>query len=185
MIHEVVMAGFGGQGIMAIGKILAKAGLKEKRNVSWFPSYGPEMRGGTASCSVVIADELVGSPVVTEATEAIVMNTPSYAKFEKKVMRDGKLFVNSSLVQEKSTRDDIKVYYVPANDIAKEIGNPKIANMVMLGAFLAATNATSDKTVINVVSEIFGTKKAFSITNNEEALSRGAACVLHESVAAN
>lgn len=177
MTHEVIMAGFGGQGIMAIGKILAEAGLMENRNVSWFPSYGPEMRGGTASCSVIITDETVGTPVVNEATEAIVMNAPSFYKFEGKVMPGGMLFVNSSIVKEKSIRDDISVYYIPANDIAKEIDSVKIANMVMLGAFIAATGTVSAETVKKVITNMFGSKSASAVSYNAEALLKGAACI--------
>jgi len=177
MTHEVIMAGFGGQGIMAIGKILAEAGLRENKNVSWFPSYGPEMRGGTASCSVIITGDMVCSPVVTEATGAIVMNTPSFSKFEEKVIPGGTLFVNSSLVKEKSNRDDIKVYYIPANDIAKETESVKFANMVMLGAFLAATGAVSDKTVIQIITDMFSTKNAAAVSSNTQALKKGAAYI--------
>ncbi len=177
MTHEIVMAGFGGQGVMAIGKIIAEAGLKEGKNVSWLPSYGPEMRGGTASCNVIVSADPVGSPIVTGATEAIVLNRPSLDKFEKDVVPGGMLFINSSLIDKKSTRDDIKVYYVPANDIANELGNGKIANMVMLGAYIAATNAVSEDTIMEIVTEMFQGKKASVIPLNKEALAKGAECV--------
>ncbi len=177
MTHEIVMAGFGGQGVMAIGKIIAEAGLKEGKNVSWLPSYGPEMRGGTASCNVIVSEDPVGSPIVTAATEAIVLNRPSLDKFEKDVIPGGMLFINSSLIDKKSTRDDIKVYYVPANDIANELGNGKVANMVMLGAYIEATKAISQETIMEIITEMFQAKKASVIPLNKEALNKGAECV--------
>ena len=177
MTHEIIMAGFGGQGVMAMGKILAEAALKEGRNVSWLPSYGPEMRGGTANCNVIISEEPVGAPVVTEATAAIVMNRPSLDKFEKDVVPGGALIINSSLIDQKATRDDVKVYYVPANDIANELGTGKIANMVLLGAYLEISGATKEETIMEIITEIFSGKKASVIPLNKEALLRGAACV--------
>jgi len=177
MAHEIIMAGFGGQGVMAMGKILAEAALKEGKNVSWLPSYGPEMRGGTANCNVIISEEPVGAPIVTEATAAIVMNRPSLDKFEKDVVPGGALIINSSLIDKKAERNDIKVYYVPANDIANELGTGKIANMVMLGAYLEISGATKEDTIMEIITEIFSGKKASVIPLNKEALLRGAAAV--------
>ena len=171
------MAGFGGQGVMSMGRILAEAGLKEGKNVSWLPSYGPEMRGGTANCSVIISDEPVGAPTVTEATAAIVMNRPSLDKFEKDVLPGGHLFINSSLIDRKATREDINVYYIPANEIADELGTGKIANMVMLGAYIKVTNAAKEETIMEYIEEIFSGKKAELIPLNKEALKRGADCI--------
>lgn len=168
------MAGFGGQGVMSMGKILAEAGLKEGKNVSWLPSYGPEMRGGTANCSVIVSDEPVGAPTVTEATAVVAMNKPSLDKFEKDVIPGGLLLINSSLIDKKATRTDIKVYYIPANDIADELGTNKIANMVMLGAYLKASNAAKEDTIMEYIAEVFGGKKANVIPLNKEALKRGA-----------
>lgn len=177
MAHEIIMAGFGGQGVMAMGKILAEAALKEGKNVSWLPSYGPEMRGGTANCNVIISEDPVGAPIVTEASAAIVMNRPSLDKFEKDVVPGGALIINSSLIDKKATRDDIKVYYVPANDIANELGTGKIANMVMLGAYLEISGAAKEDTIMEIITEIFSGKKASVIPLNKEALLKGAACV--------
>lgn len=177
MTHEIIMAGFGGQGVMAMGKILVEAALKEGKNVSWLPSYGPEMRGGTANCNVIVSDEPVGAPVVSEATAALILNKPSLAKFEGDVIPGGVLIINSSLIDQKATRDDIKVYYVPANDIANELGTGKIANMVMLGAYLEASGAAKQDTIMEIISEIFSGKKASAIPLNKEALVRGAACI--------
>ncbi len=177
MTHEIIMAGFGGQGVMAMGKILAEAALIEGRKVSWLPSYGPEMRGGTANCNVIISEEEIGAPVVTEATAALVLNKPSLFKFEGDVLPGGALLINSSLILDKPTRTDIKAFYIPANDIANEIGNAKIMNMVMLGAYLEVSGAISQDTIIKVLSEIFTGKKASVIPMNKEALVKGAECV--------
>ena len=177
MTHQIIMAGFGGQGVMSMGKILAEAGLKEGKNVSWLPSYGPEMRGGTANCSVIISEEPVGAPAVTEATAAIVMNRPSLDKFEKDVIPGGNLFINSSLIDKKAERTDINVYYVPANEIANDMGSGKIANMVMLGAYLKVTNAAKEDTIMEYISEVFSGKKASVVPMNKEALKRGADCI--------
>lgn len=177
MTHEIIIAGFGGQGVMAMGKILVEAALKEGKNVSWLPSYGPEMRGGTANCNVIVSDEPVGSPVVSEATAALILNRPSLDKFEADVIPGGVLIINSSLIDKKATRDDIKVYYVPANDIANELGTGKIANMVMLGAYLQASGAAKQDTIMEIITEIFSGKKASVIPINKEALVRGAACI--------
>lgn len=177
MTHEIIMAGFGGQGVMAMGKILVEAALKEGKEVSWLPSYGPEMRGGTANCNVIISEEPVGAPVVSEATAALILNRPSLDKFENDVIPGGTLIINSSLIDKKATRTDIKVYYVPANDIANELGSGKIANMVMLGAYLEASGAATQDSVMEIISEIFTGKKASVIPLNKEALVRGAACI--------
>ena len=177
MAHEIIMAGFGGQGVMAMGKILVEAAMEEGKNVSWLPSYGPEMRGGTANCSVIVSDEPIGAPIVTEATAAIVMNRPSLDKFEQDVIPGGSLFVNSSLIDKKASRDDIKVYYVPANEIANELGTDKVANIVMLGAYLQATGAASFDSIMDIITHIFAGKKASVIPLNKEALLRGAACI--------
>ena len=116
MLQKVIMAGFGGQGIMSIGQMLAYAGMKEMKQVTWLPSYGPEMRGGTANCHVVVSDDDVASPVVNEATAAIIMNKPSLLKFEQTVKKAGFLLVNSSLVDVKASKKDVMAYYLPTND---------------------------------------------------------------------
>lgn len=177
MTHQIIMAGFGGQGVMSMGKILAEAGLKEGKNVSWLPSYGPEMRGGTANCSVIISEDPVGAPTVTEATEVIAMNRPSLDKFERDVIPGGSLFINSSLIEQKAERTDINVYYIPANEIANDMGSGKIANMVMLGAYLKVTGAAKEDTIMEYIAEVFSGKKASVIPLNKEALKRGADCI--------
>ncbi|HAE41595.1 MAG TPA: 2-oxoacid:ferredoxin oxidoreductase subunit gamma [Clostridiales bacterium] len=178
MIEKVIMAGFGGQGVMAIGKLLAYAGMLEDKQVSWLPSYGPEMRGGTANCDVIVSDKLIGSPVLTDdATAVIVMNLPSMDKFESHLAKDGKLIVNKSLISKKATRDDIGVYYIDANEIATEIGNPKAANMVMLGAFLELTGIVKPDSVLKAFTKVFGEDKAKFIPLNAKALEKGAEAV--------
>ncbi len=174
MTHEVIMAGFGGQGVMAIGKILAETALKTGKNVSWLPSYGPEMRGGTANCNVIISEEEIGSPIVTSATAALVLNLPSLEKFENSIVPEGALLVNSSLINKEASRKDIRTYYIPANDIASEIGNSKVANMIMLGAYLEASGAAQQQEVAEIIAELFGSKKPELVTLNKEALSKGA-----------
>lgn len=177
MLNEFVFAGFGGQGVLLMGQLVAYAGMHEGKNVSWLPSYGPEMRGGTANCSVVVSDEEVGCPIVTEPDCAIVMNKPSMDLFEKTVKKGGNLFVNSSLIDQKCKRTDINVYYVPANGIADELGNGKAANMVMLGAVLQVTQSVTPGGVIEALKEKMGEKKIHLIPLNEKALEQGARSV--------
>ncbi|MDR2712804.1 MAG: 2-oxoacid:acceptor oxidoreductase family protein [Clostridiales bacterium] len=177
MLHEIIMAGFGGQGVLSMGKLLAEAALSEDKHVSWLPSYGPEMRGGTANCNVVLAQEEVSSPIVSRATSVIVMNKPSLDKFEKAVIPGGILIINSSLIDRKSERDDIKAYYVPANTIAGDLGNPKVANVVMLGAFLALTSAVKTESLEEIIEENFKGKKASLIEINKKALAAGMASI--------
>jgi len=179
MVNErVICAGFGGQGVMSMGQLLSYAGMIEGKNVSWLPSYGPEMRGGTANCNVTVSDTPIGSPIIdNNATAAIVMNLPSLIKFEKELEKDGKLLINSSLIEKKAERDDVEAYYIPANEIAVEIGNGKVANMVMLGAFIELTGAVKKETVVEALKKVFGPSKAHLIPLNEKALERGAEAV--------
>lgn len=177
MTQELIIAGFGGQGVLLMGKLLCYAGMYEGKEVSWLPSYGPEMRGGTANCSVIISDEEIAAPIVQEATAVIVMNKPSLDSFEKNVVPGGKLIINSSLIDVKATRDDIDVYYVPVNEIAAQVGNPKTANIVMLGAFVELTKIVTPNDVLNALRENFGPKKEHLMPVNEKALEAGAAAV--------
>lgn len=177
MDERLIIAGFGGQGVMAMGQLLTYSGMIENKNVSWLPSYGPEMRGGTANCNVTISTDPVGSPVVVEATTAIVLNLPSLDKFEESVEAGGKLFINSSLITRKLNREDVDAYYVPANDIANELGNPRIANMVMLGAYLEVSKAVGFESIEKAFGKVFGESKAHLLPINKEALERGAKVV--------
>ena len=177
MLEQNIFAGFGGQGVLLMGQLLAYAGMLEDKEVSWLPSYGPEMRGGTANCSVVVSDSPVASPIVTMATTVVAMNRPSLDKFEDSVLPDGKLFINSSIIDKKSDRGDVEVYYVPCNEIAEELGNPRVANMVMLGAYIEKTKCVDFESVLQALLYKLGEKKAHLIPLNREALIKGAASV--------
>ena len=176
MKKEIIISGFGGQGVMSIGKNLVEAGMAEGFQVTWAPSYGPEMRGGTANCSVVLSDKPVGSPVFSFPTELIAMNGPSIDKFAPTVVSGGLVLVNSSVVSKKVERSDVKALYVPCEGIAYEVGNPKVANMVMLGANVAATGALKPETIEQMIHEMFTGPKAKLVPLNLEALKRGMAC---------
>lgn len=178
MEQKVIMAGFGGQGIMAIGKLLAYAGMIEEKHITWMPSYGPEMRGGTANCAVVVSDEEVGSPLISkDGTAAIVMNLPSMTKFEKELVPGGKLIINKSLIDAKPTRNDIEAYYISANELAMELGNAKVANMVMLGAYLELTKIVEVESVLQAFVKVFGEEKSHLVPLNKDALEKGAEAV--------
>ncbi len=174
MILESIFAGFGGQGVMLMGQLLAYSGMYEGKNVTYFPSYGPEMRGGTANCSVIVSDDTVGSPVISELGILVAMNRPSMEKFEAMVKPGGILFYNSSLVNIQPKRTDIKAVAVPANEIANELGNTKVANMVVMGAVLKATGVVSVDTVMKVLTEkVLTGKKKDLIGINRAALEKG------------
>jgi 2-oxoglutarate ferredoxin oxidoreductase subunit gamma len=179
MLNErVICAGFGGQGVMLIGQLIAYAGMIENKEVSWLPSYGPEMRGGTANCSVMVSERPIGSPVITDdATTAIILNLPSLDKFEMDIQTGGNIIINSSLIDKKTSRSDLTAYYVPANEIANELGNAKVANMVMLGAYLELTKSVSIESVMSALKKIFGESKLHLMPINETAMNRGAEAV--------
>ena len=173
MTHTYLIAGFGGQGLLFAGKFLAYKGLLENKEVSWLPSYGPEMRGGTANCSVIVSDEEVGSPLVDMADVIVAMNLPSLLKFEDKVKPGGVLVVNRSLIDRKVERDDIQVVYCDANRIAEEVGNPKGANVAILGAMLEKAPITSVETMMEAIRIELGEKKARFLEGNKKALVAG------------
>jgi len=172
MQNDVIMAGFGGQGILLIGKMLAYAGMHEGKEVSWLPSYGPEMRGGTCNCTVVISDHSVGSPVIQSPRALVAMNLPSLDKFEPNLRPGGLLLINTSLINREPQRSDVRVVRVAANEIANQLGNPRGANMVALGAYVGATAAVSLPEVEVVVKETFAGKPKL-VDVNLEALRRG------------
>ena len=172
--HEIIIAGFGGQGVLFAGMVLAHAALHIGRNVAWIPSYGPEMRGGTAGCTVILSREEVGSPIVSRPSAAIVMNEPSLAKYGPRVKPGGVLVINRSLAKVPFGRDDILVLEVPANDIAMEVGSDRAANMVALGALLQATGALPMETVEKAMPEALGPGKEQFVAPNLAALRRGA-----------
>lgn len=174
MYQGIRIAGFGGQGVVSAGYLLAQAGMMEGKEVSFFPAYGAEMRGGTANCSVVVATDEVSTPIVSAPDTVIVFNEPSLAKFEPMVKPGGLLIINSSLVNSRATRSDIKVLYVPCNEIAGELGNAKIMNMVALGAFAAATGAMSVDAIARALPKVYRKLKPEVIELNVKALKRGA-----------
>jgi 2-oxoglutarate ferredoxin oxidoreductase subunit gamma len=165
MQREVKFAGFGGQGILSAGKFLADAALEEGKEVAWVPSYGPEMRGGTAYCTIVIADHPIGSPVVNTPYDLVAMNRPSLEKFEPTTKAGGFILVNSSLIPDRVERKDVQEVLVPANDIAMKLGNNKGANMVALGAYVACSGVVSLETVVAQVPITFARKPQFVEAN--------------------
>jgi len=174
MQEKDIFAGFGGQGVLLMGQLLAQAAMTEGRNVAWLPSYGPEMRGGTANCSVTISDKKVASPIVLHPNSLIAMNRPALDKFEKTIVPGGSLFINSSIIDRKAERDDINVYYIPCSDIALELGNPKVANIAMLGAYIAVTGCVEQESIVAALQHKLGERKAHLIPINREALKKGA-----------
>lgn len=175
MMKQFIFAGFGGQGMLLIGKFLAMACMLDGKHVSWLPSYGPEMRGGTANCSVTVSDEPVGSPLVDMADCIVAMNRPSLDKFESKVKPGGILVINSSIIDRKAERDDIKVIYCDAQRIAEEIKNPKGANVAILGALMAAEPIVSDELMSEAIRIELGERKAKFLPGNMKALEAGKA----------
>ncbi len=174
MYQDVVIAGFGGQGVLLAGKLLAYAGMLEGRHVTWFPSYGAEIRGGTANCTVIIASEEIGSPVVRNPSSMLIFNEASFKKFEKTIKRNGQLFVNTSLVREAPTREDLTRIEVKANDIAEQLGDIRVSNMVMLGAFLKKTGVVALESVLAALREVLPQRRHSLMPLNENALKRGA-----------
>ncbi len=175
MMKQFIFAGFGGQGMLLIGKFLAMACMLDGKHVSWLPSYGPEMRGGTANCSVTVSDEPVGSPLVDMADCIVAMNRPSLDKFECKVKPGGVLVINSSIIDRKAERDDIKVVYCDAQRIAEEIKNPKGANVAILGSLMAAEPIVSDELMAEAIRIELGERKAKFLPGNMKALEAGKA----------
>jgi 2-oxoglutarate ferredoxin oxidoreductase subunit gamma len=177
MHEELIFSGFGGQGALFAGQLMTYAGMDAGKEVTWIPSYGPEMRGGTAHCTVILSDQPIGSPIIRNPTVAVVLNPESMLKYEPRVRSGGLLVVNSTLVQTPATRKDIDVIAVPANELAAELGNVKMANVVLLGAMLAQRPIVSLAAVETVLDEhLKGTKRRF-VEPNKRALRRGAAYV--------
>jgi 2-oxoglutarate ferredoxin oxidoreductase subunit gamma len=178
MHEEIIFAGFGGQGVLFAGQLMTHAGMASGWEVTWIPSYGPEMRGGTANCTVVISDQPIGSPIIRNPTVAVVMNPESMEKYESRVAPGGLLVTNSTLVRRLSARADIVALAVPANDIADELGNTRMANVVLLGAMLAQKPFVSLELVEQSLDrQLQGSKRRF-VEPNKEALRRGAEYVL-------
>jgi len=174
MYQDVVIAGFGGQGVLVTGKLLAFAGMLEGKHVTWFPSYGAEIRGGTANCTVIISSREIGSPVVQNPSAMLIFNEASFQKFEGRIRRGGQMFLNTSLVQDPMTRTDVSLIEVPANNIAVELGDIRVMNMVMLGVFLKRTGIVAMDSVIAAFLQVFPQRRHSWIPFNENALKRGA-----------
>ena len=171
---SILLSGFGGQGILFAGKFLAYKGLIENKNVSWLPSYGPEMRGGTASCSVIISDEAVGSPIVSAPDVLVAMNLPSLDKFEPTVKSGGVIICDSTLIERKVNRDDLTVYYVNATKLADENGLKGLANMIIMGKLLSVTGEYTEEGIENTLAKVIPAKKASMLDFNRKALALGA-----------
>ncbi len=173
MQTEIVFSGFGGQGVLFAGQILAFAGMDSGKDVTWMPSYGPEMRGGTANCTIVIADEEIGSPMVEHPPLAIALNLPSFDKYEMELAKGGTLVVNKSMVDRGPKRDDINVLFIPCNEIAEEVGDKKLLTVVAIGALLTALPALTMDDVKRALEGHLPARHRDLLTKNLEALKRG------------
>ena len=174
MENSIIIGGFGGQGVLFLGKILAHAGMLEGKEVTWFPSYGAEMRGGTANCTVVISDELIGSPVITKPDTLVAMSDASLKKFHQKIRTGGALFLDSSLINNKEDlRKDIRIFAVPATEIARKLGNTKSANMVLLGSLIANTGILSKLSVFKALDSSMPDNKKDLTAGNKNAITEG------------
>ena len=171
--YEILIAGFGGQGLLFSGKVPAYAGLLEGRELSWLPSYGPEMRGGTANCNVILSDTPVGSPIVENPNVLMVMNGPSLDKYESAVTPGGMIFVDSSLISRKVARDDVTVFYVPSTQMANEKGLSGLANMILLGALVYKTGCVKEETLAEALKKVIPARKAQLFDANMSALALG------------
>ena len=177
MHEEVIISGFGGQGALFAGQLLAYAGMYEGRQVTWIPSYGPEMRGGTAHCIVILSDEPIGSPIIRNPSIAVVLNPDSMDKYEPLVTPGGILVVNTSLVRRKSARTDITVVEVPANDLARELGNVRVLNIVLLGTLLATRELVKPESLKMAMEKEIPAHRKQIVEPNKRALDRGIAYV--------
>ncbi|MBN1564868.1 MAG: 2-oxoacid:acceptor oxidoreductase family protein [Anaerolineae bacterium] len=173
MHEEIIFAGFGGQGVLFAGQLLAYTALAEGKHVTWIPSYGPEMRGGTANCTVVVSDDPIGSPVCKHPTIAVVFNNPSLEKYEETITPHGLLVVNESMIVTQPTRDDLEIVLLPATTAAMQLGNVKVSNVILLAAMLARRPLVSMDTVEAVLIEKLGARKAALHDVNIAALKRG------------
>ena len=175
MTREYLFSGFGGQGILFTGKFLAYKALMEDKQVSWLPSYGPEMRGGTASCGVIVSDEAVGSPIVSNPDVLVAMNLPSLDKYEDAVVPGGAIFADSSLIERKVRRTDVDVYYIPATRLASENGTPTLANMIIAGKLLSVFGEDDEESLRATLGKIISAKRADMLEVNLKAMQLGAA----------
>lgn len=173
MTTQILIAGFGGQGVLFAGKFIAYKGLFEEKQVSWLPSYGPEMRGGTANCSIILSDEPVGSPIVSTPNVLMAMNLPSLDKYENAAEKDAFIFVDSTLIGRRVERNDVKAFYIPATKMAADAGIPTLANMIMTGKMIRETGVVSFEGVTDVLKKIISAKHADLLDYNIKALEAG------------
>lgn len=174
MQTEIIIAGFGGQGVLFAGQVLALAAVRSGREVTWFPSYGPEMRGGTANCTVIISDEEIGAPFVLNPKAVLALNLPSLDKFEALIQPQGVLVTNSALIDREVERSDIDLVEIPATDIAEDLGDKQLANIVMVGALLERLPVLSHAELAEALKAYLGKKKAHRLAENLKALKAGA-----------
>ena len=170
---QILIAGFGGQGILFAGKFLAYKGLLEGKQISWLPSYGPEMRGGTANCSVIISDTPVGSPIVSNPDILVVMHLPSLDKYENAAVPGSQIFVDSALIDRKVQREDVDVFYIPATKLASDAGIPTLANMIMMGKMIRQTSVVSFDDIKSALEKVVSAKHADMLSYNLKALETG------------
>ena len=173
MTHSYLIAGFGGQGLLFAGKFLVNKGMLEGKEVSWLPSYGPEMRGGTANCSVIVSDDPVGSPIVDHPDVLMVMNLPSLDKYEDAVVPGGMIFVDSTLIERKVKRTDVKAFYVPATQMASDSGMTTLANMILTGKILKEIGEFDEKNIDNALNHVVSAKRPELFELNKKALNLG------------
>lgn len=173
--YSIILAGFGGQGVLSAGKMAAEAALIEGREVSWFPSYGPEMRGGTANCSVVISDEIIGSPVINDADVLIALNQPSLEKFEKQVKKGGIIIIDSSLIKVSTSRTDVRFFPINSSEIANELGSMAYGTIVLLGCLSAASGCFRRESFEKALYDVLPERRHHMIPSNLVAFDRGAA----------
>jgi len=173
MTHETIFAGFGGQGILFAGKVIAYAGMNENKNVSHLPSYGPEMRGGTCNCHVIVSDDPVASPIIVEPTALVAMNAPSFDKFENTLVPGGKAFIDSTLISRDAVRDDIEVFKIPATQMANEMGLPKLANVIIVGKLVKETGMFTHEELEKAVKKLVPASKPELFESNMKAFEAG------------
>jgi len=178
MLERIIISGFGGQGVMLMGRLLAYAGMIEGKKVAWMPSYGPEMRGGTANCTVLISTEEIGSPIVSHPKVLIAMNQPSLDKFEQNVNDDGLIIINASLIGRKLKRKNIAEIRIPADDIAYKLGNSRVANMVVLGAYVEKSGVVKLESIFKALEKVLAGKNPKIIELNKVALRQGGEMVV-------
>lgn len=172
-VERIILAGFGGQGILFLGKVLAETGMRAGKNVSWIPSYGPEMRGGTANCTVILSENEIASPMVTVPDTVIAMNRPSVAKFNVRIKAGGMLMYNSSLIERQEFRDDIRLVEIPASEIAEELGNPRVANLVLAGAYAKFSKLFTYEDLLAAMPSLMPGSKKDLLEINMSAIEKG------------